>query len=545
MGIVAFRHIVTSTSHDSQKVIFMQQLQTAPVAQATAPHMDTLGRIVFALALLALFFAPTQLTIMRHHHPLPLAPAEIFLLLAFAFCALRVVVLRKFDSVPPFTIWLLIIAGLLSVVGILAISADTADVKLQALHELKGLFSKELLKYVVYLLCGVTVFRTAFTSRQRVRAVVIALLLSTSLAVLLAVGQRVHLQHHYQPDATLRASNVFDAGFTLTAYRSIQTPIGVCSTFGSWNDHGFHASRAGYAGFLGLVLPFALALLVSERRRKGLVLWLGLLFTAVAATVLAGYLVPGILLGLLVSGVAMGWKVARYVVLGMAVYLVVLLGVREPVPTTLRHTPAAAAFQGFNYNEVLREPFQFKISAEDATNPNLLYNNEDGHFTRHLKKFWGEQLAALRILRGTTLVPAPQGPALFGVGLGTYQAKGNIQDGFSECISPVANQHLESDAQSGYLIMLVSTGLFGLAALLAVIGSYLAKAWRQVRSYRGDPWAAALLGAMVAMAVMSLGTNLWIRGSFMLIAALFALLENRALLAPSPPEGGGEQRQAR
>jgi O-antigen ligase len=150
-----------------------------------------------------------------------------------------------------------------------------------------------------------------------------------------------------------------------------------------------------------------------------------------------------------------------------------------------------------------------------------------------LKKYWGEQLAALCILRGTTLVPSPQGPALFGVGLGVYQAKGNIQDGYSECISPVANQHLESDAQSGYLLMLVSAGIFGLAALLAVIGSYLAKAWRLARTCHGDPWAAALLGAMVAFAVMSLGTNLWIRGSFLVIAALFALLENSALLAPA------------
>lgn len=500
-------------------------------ASSTQTDSDFLGRFAFILAVLALFCAPTQLTLMRHHHPIPLAPGEIFLLLAFAACVVRLVIRRKSMALPSFTVWLIIIAGALSAIGILACTADNMD-KIRALPELKGLFAKEMLKYVLYLLLGVTVFRTVFTSRQRVRCAIIALMVSTSLAVLLAVGQRIHLQHHYQPDAILRASNVFDSGFTLKAYRSIQTPIGVCSTFGSWNDHGFHASRVGYAGFLGLVLPFALALLVLEHRRKGIVLWLGLLFIGGAVTVLAGYLVPGILLGLLVTGVAMGWKVARYVLCGIALYILLLLLIREPVPSTLAQTPAGAAFHGFNYTEVLREPLQMKISAEDAANPNLLYNGENGHFIRHMKKFWGEQLASLRIMRGTSLVPSPQGPALFGVGMGVYQAKGNIQDGYSESISPVANQHLESDAQSGYLLMLVSAGIFGLSALLAVIGSYLAAAWRQVRSYRGDPWAAALLGAMVAFAVMSLGTNLWVRGGFMVIAALFALLENRALLAP-------------
>jgi hypothetical protein len=509
----------------------MEPLDTIPTAQAAANHTDFFGRMIYVLALLALFCAPTQLTLMRHHHPLPLALAEIFLLLAFGACLCRMLVLRKVEGLPPFTLWLLIIAGVLSVVGILAVTADNTD-KLQALPELKGLFAKEMLKYVLYLLFGVMVFRTAFTSRQRVRSAMIVLLVSTSLAVLLAVGQRMYLQQHYQPDATLRASNVFDSGFTLKAYRSIQTPIGVCSTFGSWNDHGFHASREGYAGFLGLVLPFALALLVLEGRRKGLLVWLSLLFVAVAVTLLAGYLVPGILIGLIVTGVAMGWKVARYVLLAVVVYLLLLFIVREPVPITLAHSPASRGFHGFNYSEVLLAPFQLKISAEDAANPNLLYNNDDGHFTRHLKKFWGEQLAALRLMRGTTLVPSPQGPALFGVGLGTYQAKGNIQDGFSECISPVANQHLESDAQSGYLLMLVSTGVFGLAAMLAVMGTYIAQAWRPTRSYRGDPWSAALLGAMVAFTLMSLCTNLWIRGSFIIIAMLFALLENRALLVP-------------
>jgi hypothetical protein len=68
--------------------------------------------------------------------------------------------------------------------------------------------------------------------------------------------------------------------------------------------------------------------------------------------------------------------------------------------------------------------------------------------------------------------------------------------------------------------------------MLAVMGTYIAQAWRQTRSYRGDPWSAALLGAMVAFTLMSLCTNLWIRGSFIIIAMLFALLENRALLAP-------------
>lgn len=466
----------------------MEQLEiTSTTTVASSP--DVLGRIVFGLAVLALALAPIQFV--PH---LPLAPSDLLLALAGLVWAIRWIIKRDTGNLPPFANWLLIAAIGFSVIGVFT---DTTQIDGQ-----RKAFLIETAQMVLYLLVGVTVFRAALTTPRRIRIAVIALLAAATFAVALGVVQRGLLQGQYQPDALQR--QVF-MHFTPSAYLTTETPIEVCSTFGSWNDKGFHASRMGYAGFLGLVLPFALALLAGKPRRSFTTAWLAVLFLGAAVSVLAGYLVPSILIGLLVTGVALGPRIGRGVLLGVLLYaaLVLVIG-------------------GITRTEIFQEPLRAKISAVEASNPNLQYEG-----VRHLKKIWGEQIAAINVLRGTTYV---QYPALFGAGTGQYQK--NIQEGYGG-VSSMSNQRLESESQSGYLLTMVSAGIFGLAALCALFGTYLGQAWRLVRSRTPDPWAAALLGAMVTLTLMSVMTNPWVRGTSVVIAAIFALLCNRATSAPT------------
>ncbi|HEY3379428.1 MAG TPA: hypothetical protein VGL77_18270 [Armatimonadota bacterium] len=461
------------------------QCATPPISH----RADPLGRMLFALAVLALALAPTQITLPH----LPVSPAELLLGVAGLVWALRWLRLRDSSSLPPFVNWLLVIACAVSVLGVFSDQVPMPGDK--------GEFLKDFAKMLLYPIVGFTIFRATLTTPARLRTAVIALLLGATLAVGLGVAQRLLLQTHYQPDATLRSVFMHQ---TPRAYLTTETPIEVSATFGSWDKKGFHASRTAYAAFLALALPFALVLLITERRRTGIVAWISVLFLGAAASVLAGFIAPAILLGLLVTGFALGRQTGRAVLLGVLCYVALLLLVG-----------------GHNRTEILQEPFRLQISATDAGNPNFRY---DG--VRHLKKFWGEQCAALNLLRGTRYVAAP---ALFGVGLGQYQK--NIQEGYGG-LSEVTNQRLESDAQNGYLLMTVSCGIFGLAAFLALCWAYLATAWRQARAPERSPWSAAVLGALVALVVMTLATNPWVRGNALLVAAVLALTLNIATFAP-------------
>ena len=493
----------------------MEQLETrtqpdAPVTQ------DMLGILLFWLAVIALALAPTQLLVKR------LVPSEFFLVLAAVVWAIRWFKVRDTRSLPPLANWLFILAAVFSAVGLLA-DADFGGATHAIQKEIIKGFGLDLAKLILYFLIGYTVFRATFTTPQRVRTAIIAVLTTTTLAVMLALVQRGLLQYQYQPDPANRHTFILKSDKDKTAadeldknaievkspysrkvFLNVETPVEVSSTFGSWDKHGFHASRTAYAGFLALLLPFALVLLVKERRRIGIAVWLSLLLVGAAVSVLAGYIVPAILLGLLVTGFALGRKVGRGVLLGIVVYLLLLVVVG-----------------GYNRTEILNEPFQLRINAAEAS---FRYNG-----VAHLKKFWGEQQAALNLLRSDTAF-ARRNP-LFGVGLGQYQSKINTAYG---SLAEVTNQRLESDAQNGYLLTAVSMGILGLVALFALFGAAFAQAWRLVRSGATHPWAAALLGALVALFVMMLFSNALVRGSLVIITALLAMIGNGSLPAMAP-----------
>lgn len=465
---------------------------------------QVLERLLVGVAVLALALAPTQLKLVVQG--LPIGATEPLLALGLFLWAMRWWKVRDTHSLPPLSHWAMVVAVALGVFA----AGDHPQLSVL----------KEAAQTVLYLLVGVTLFRATLTTPARIRFAIIALLATTTLAVGLGVAQRVLLDRHYQPDpakrlvfadSSARAEDehasghaskqmgywdgaVFHPASRLRAYLSVQTPVYVCSTFGAWSEHGYYPSRTAYAGFLALVLPFALVLLATARRRPFMIAWLSLLLGGAAVSVLAGYVVPAILLGLLVTGISLGPRVARWVLVGVAAYLLF-----------------TALLPGFNRTEVVQQPYQRQISATEA---HYRYNDQPA-----LKKFWAEQQAALNLFRYH---------AVLGVGAGQYQAKiGQAYDGLGRMDA----QRLEADAQSGYLLTAANSGLIGLAALLLLFGSYLACARQQMRAAVNHPWGPALLGALLALAAMCLVTNPWVRGTSLVIAALFALLANGATAA--------------
>jgi len=516
--------------------------------QTTPGKAVLLERILFGLAVLGLALTPTQLT--RSIKGVELTPAEVVLAIAFVVWCIRWCSIRDTRSLPPLSHWLIVGVAVLGIFSLL-----TSVTSLHHLGEWKHAIAQQkptlvkIAQMVLYLLVSVTVFRAVFTSKERIRTAIIALLATTSLAVLLGVVQWGVLPRQYQPDPTKRSviadaqansedeelfmsENTPDANANTPAvaapksgkkhkaqigywvqegdrrvfhpasrwklFLRVETPAYVSSTFGNWSKHGYHPSRNAYAGFLALVLPFALALLVIERKKVGFVIWLSLLLLGAAASVLAGYIVPAIALGLLVTGIAIGRPVGRNVFLGLVGYVVLML-----------------IFAGitFNAHEVISDPYQLRISANDAK----YYTDSD---ERLLKKFWGEQQAGLNVYRYH---------ALFGVGSGRYQEA--IKNGY-DALGDVVRQRLEADQLNGYVFTLVTNGLLGLAALLMLLGSYLGMARSAFRQKRWDPFAAAMVGAMVAAIVMLFVTNIWVRGTSIVFAALLAMIGNYATPAP-------------
>jgi len=455
-----------------------EQLATTQVERAQA---DPWGRALFALAVLALALAPMPTLYLRHGGGPALHPTEPVLLLAmlvWAVCFLRV---RNTRDLPPLAHWLLVLA---TGIGVFVIGDQLLPATAEDKMVLMGVLKKTA-QMIFYLLLAYPVFRTAFSSPARIRTAVIALLATTTLVVALAVVQRAALHTQFEPNPRQRI--VFQQ-FTTRAYLSAQLPAHVGSTFATWSEHGYLPSRAAYAGFLALVLPFALALLVSERKRPGMVIWLTALLLGAAVSTLAGYVMPAVLAGLLATGYSLGRRIGVWTLGGVAAFLLI-----------------TAAVGGFNRQEILYEPFQLRVSAQEAG-----FRYADG--VRHLKKFWGEHQAALNVLRKYPL---------FGVGADGYQQMiGQSYD----LLGKIDEQRSEPGTQNAYLLTAVSTGILGLAMLLLLYGRYLAMARHAVRAEAVTPWSAALLGAIIALLLLSLATHPWIRGTSVVLAAWLSMI---------------------
>lgn len=453
----------------------MIDVQSKTAAPVTA---DRLGQLLFILAVIALALAPTQLTIAVKG--IPLHPAEPVLGLAALVWAVRWLRVRDTQSLPPLAHWVLVGAAALSV-----FAAAEAAAQGQAVSP-KGAVV-ETAQLALYLLVAVTIFRAVFTTPARLRIAVIALLATTTLAVALGLAQRMSLSKHYTPE---REQRTVYQHFTSRAYLITEAPGEVCSTFGSWNEHGFHASRTGYAGLLALVLPFALVLLAGTRQR-GMAAWMSVLLLGAAMSLLAGYVLPALLLGLLVAGEAFSHRIGTRVFAGILLFII-----------------AVALVGGITRRELLQEPYRLPVAEKTRV-------AEVGE----LKKFWGEQQAALNLFRTN---------ALLGVGAGQYQAKINMAYG---PLGSITDQRLEPDMQNGYLLTAATTGLIGLAALLLLFGSAMRSAWAVLRAKRGNGWAAGVLGALLALVLLTLVSVPWVRGTALVAALVLAMAGSAATYA--------------
>ena len=101
--------------------------------------------------------------------------------------------------------------------------------------------------------------------------------------------------------------------------------------------------------------------------------------------------------------------------------------------------------------EILFQPWTLTITPHES---------RDG--VAHLKKFWGEQQAAINLIRNYPL---------WGVGAGQYQQ--HINQAYDQ-LGPITDQRMEADMQNGYLLTAASTGIAGLIALIALLSHALA-----------------------------------------------------------------------
>jgi O-antigen ligase len=440
-------------------------LVTLSPCQPAGEPAALLDRALWVLALLILGLSPTQYTAVVHG--IALHPADPLLGVAGLIWLLRR--RRMGQPLPPFTHWALVLTA---AAGVCVLPREAWPGVLQGA-----------VKLVLYLLAAVAVFRAALTTLARVRVAVVALLLGTTVAVGFACWQRHALIRQYHGEDPQEALPFF--GRTVCAYTHVPTPSFVCSTFGAWSaKQRFEPSRTLYAAFLALVLPWALALIAGAR--PALRAWLLLLFAGAGGSVLAGMVVPALLLGLLVCAWALGPRLLCGTAAGVLLFLAVVLAVG-----------------GITRWEVLREPYQLAISPRQR---------HDGN--PHLKRFWGEQQVDCNLLRVHPLL---------GVGTGQYQQAVNQAWGF---LGGITVQWAEPDTYNGYLVTAATTGVLGLLALLALLGSALQQAWDNWRAQPGDPWRAAALGTLVALLLVTFVTLPYVRGLWLPIAFTLAVTAN-------------------
>ncbi len=488
---------------------------------------NCLEKALFWLSIAAVTFAPTQISIVSK-----LTPSDLALILAAIIWVVLLIIKRKSSMLPPISNWVFAAIITFSIVGIAAafnpesLSALKApEIMGQIKDSVKQAITQDIAKIIIYLIVGVGIYRTIFTDQQRIRIAAYGLLIGTTFAVLLAVYQRIQLHNHYQSDRQKRVvfasnfdrlsdedkelfkkenkkiimgmwkndennNNVFTTCSKYKAYLTAETPIQVCSTFGSWSDHGYMPSRFGYCAFLALALPLLLILLASEKK-LWMRLWIGLVFAGASATFLAGYLFPALIIGLFVSSIMLQGKNRLF---SFAIIAAIIL---------------IAIIPWHNRREVFTEPYLMTVNQADA---DYYYEGKPA-----LKKIWGEQQSALNSFRSSPLYGS--GPATFGDMAGkSYDTMGDLE-----------KQRLEPDAHSGYLITAIQSGILGLAALFMLLGFYLKTAVKTIRINR-DLWVIASLGAVMSLTFLLIFTFPVVRGIGTLLAMIMGITAARETL---------------
>ncbi len=132
-----------------------------------------------------------------------------------------------------------------------------------------------------------------------------------------------------------------------------------------------------------------------------------------------------------------------------------------------------------------------------------------------VKKRWLEWKPALNMLADNFAI---------GVGVGNYQ----LNIGSSEFYGFLPNvKKSEPDTNNLYLVVAGTMGFTGLVCLIAYIGGFLRRAaglWSQVDGHAAAGLAVGLFGSVLALALTNVFTSLFVRGTGLVWALVFALV---------------------
>ncbi|MFQ6130801.1 MAG: O-antigen ligase family protein [Armatimonadota bacterium] len=262
-------------------------------------------------------------------------------------------------------------------------------------------------------------------------------------------------------------------------------------------------NRYVYCGFLVMSVPVFLGLAMHERRLPYL-LWFGLMVTLGLVTMLSGahlIVAAGVLLAMAAA------RSRRALTTGLVVTVVALLIMPAVLPINWR--------AGFGQFFTFEEPTRPDTPIEEPT---------------VIKQRWMEWVAALR------MAGDPFG-ANFVLGVGPG---GNYQLNVGSYYASLPNQDtIEPDTYNSYLVTFGSMGFLGLAALVGAMG------WALRRAYGAGTAAAAavhpglalgLQGAVLAIVLVNIFGNTFVRGLYVPVFFLFALAA--ACSAAGPQEEG-------
>lgn len=266
---------------------------------------------------------------------------------------------------------------------------------------------------------------------------------------------------------------------------------------------GLLTNRNVYSAYLAMVLPLAFGVMMwAERRWLRWVLGCGV---AIGALTMLSPPLMWVLVAVL--AVMTGFSTARLrVAANVLVILIALVVLFVP-----RNHEAAI------------------VELLDPAEQGPVYKTLDHDYI--VKKRWLEWQPALSMLADNFAL---------GVGAGNYQ----LNIGRSEFYGFLPNaKKSEPDTNNLYLVVAGSMGFAGLVCLLAYIGAFVRRAgglWLRVEDGWPTGVAVGLFGSMAALAVTNVFSSLFVRGTGVVWALLFALVMSisRGAMNQSPPADG-------
>ncbi len=356
----------------------------------------------------------------------------------------------------------------------------------------------KLLQIVLYFIAGYGLFVHVFRDGARVRRVCRVLLITTTVVV----------------------------AWGLVDYLLRDDPLTVKAGFGNRNV---------YSAFLVMVLPLLFGIAIHERDMAQRV-WVAAVVTVGACTMLGPPHV-WVLLGILLwMAFVRGRRVRAVFVPGLLALALVVVALPRS-----RQANVVEFLDPFERGELYKLETGGKMapptpppSAPGAPAEAEAEAGDQGAEAgpqQVVKKRWVEWEPALMMLT--------QNIAL-GVGAGNYQRRIG-EDRYYHSLPNVKKS--EPDTNNLYLVEGASMGFAGLVCLLATLALFWRRAcglWQRAGTRTERGLAAGLPAAILALGVANLFTNLFVRGTSLIWALLFAMVTVlSAQRASAPPSGRG------